>query len=256
MDKAGILQAWGGDISGIIATHIQPPALSGLSADYDPYQTEGFRGDEEAAKAEMELSAYDSDGDGMCDGDACTGVILINAPSPWIEAEPVVVASLAKIGITVEVREVSDHYTQIQTVANNVPIGMNPGWGKDYPDSSSFVGFLFDGRGIKAEGNYNYSMVGLTDAQASSLGVEFGPTPSVDADIDNCKLIALTDEQGGLDCWNDLDKRLMEEIVPWIPYLWPNILTTIGPAVTAWEFDQFAGVVAFSKVAVDVSLQG
>ena len=257
MDKAGILQAWGGDISGIIATHIQPPALSGLSADYDPYETEGFRGDEEAAKAEMALSAYDSDGDGMCDGDACSGVILINrATSPWIEAEPVVVASLAKIGITVEVREVSDHYTQIQTIANNVPIGMNPGWGKDYPDSSSFVGFLFDGRGIKAEGNYNYSMVGLTEAQAASLGVEFGPTPSVDADIDNCKLIALTDEQGGLDCWNDLDKRLMEEIVPWIPYLWPNILTTIGPAVTAWEFDQFAGVVAFSKVAVDVSLQG
>ena len=29
MDKAGILTAWGGEISGEIATHIQPPALSG-----------------------------------------------------------------------------------------------------------------------------------------------------------------------------------------------------------------------------------
>jgi ABC-type oligopeptide transport system substrate-binding subunit len=145
MYKAGILQAWGGDISGIIATHIQPPALSGLSADYDPYATDGFRGDLAAAQDEMKLSAYDSDGDGMCDGDACSGVIMINrASGPWIEAEAVVVASLAKIGITVEVREVTDHYTQIQTVANNVPIGMNPGWGKDYPDSSSFVGFLFE----------------------------------------------------------------------------------------------------------------
>ncbi|HEX5630752.1 MAG TPA: ABC transporter substrate-binding protein [Acidimicrobiia bacterium] len=256
MDKAGILQAWGGEINGIIATHIQPPALSGLGADYDPYATEGFRGDEEAAKAEMAQSVYDTDGDGMCDAPECSGVIMINrASGPWIEAEAVVVASLAKIGITVEVREVTDHYTQIQTVANNIPIGMNPGWGKDYPDSSSFAGFLFDGRGIKAEGNYNYSMVGLTAAQAASLGVEFGPTPSVDTDIDNCKLIALTDEQGGLDCWNDLDKKLMEEIVPWVPYLWPNIITTIGPAVTAWDFDQFSGVTAFSKVAVDPSLQ-
>jgi peptide/nickel transport system substrate-binding protein len=256
MDKAGILTAWGGEISGEIATHIQPPALSGLGADYDPYATEGFRGDEEAAKAEMAQSIYDTDGDGVCDAPECSGVIMINrASGPWIEAEAVVVASLAKIGITVEVREVTDHYTQIQTVANNIPIGMNPGWGKDYPDSSSFAGFLFDGRGIKAEGNYNYSMVGLTEAQAAALGVEFGPTPSVDADIDNCKLIALTDEQGGLDCWNDLDKKLMEEIVPWIPYLWPNILTTIGPAVTAWDFDQFSGVTAFSKIAVDPSLQ-
>jgi hypothetical protein len=34
----------------------------------------------------------------------------------------------------------------------------------------------------------------------------------VDADIDNCKQIALTDDQGGLDCWNDLDKKLMEDV--------------------------------------------
>ena len=47
----------------------------------------------------------------------------------------------------------------------------------------------------------------------------------------------------------------MEEVVPWIPYLWPNILTTIGPAVTNWDFDQFAGTTAFSKLAVDPSLQ-
>jgi peptide/nickel transport system substrate-binding protein len=258
MDKAGILQAWGGDISGIIATHIQPPAISGLGADYDPYATPEFRGDLAAAQEEMKQSAYDTNGDGMCDAPECSGVVMVNrTTSPWLESEPVVVASLASIGIQVDVREAEDHYTIIQTVSNEVPIGMDPGWGKDYPDSSSFVGFLFDGRGIKAEGNYNYSMIGLTEAQAAELGVtHVTSTPSVDADIDNCKQIALTDEQGGLDCWNDLDRKLMEEIVPWIPYLWPNILTTVGPAVTSWEFDQFAGTTAFSKLAVDPSKQG
>jgi peptide/nickel transport system substrate-binding protein len=256
MDKAGILQAWGGDISGVIATHIQPPGMTGLGADYDPYATDGHRGDLELAKAEMRLSAYDTNGDGMCDAPECSGVVMINrATSPWTEAEAVVVASLAKIGIMVEVQEAENHYNIIQTVANNTPIGMNPGWGKDYPDSSSFVGFLFDGRGIKAEGNYNYSMVGLSAEMATELGVAFGPTPGVDADIDNCKNIALTDDQGGIDCWNALDRKLMEEFVPWIPYLWPNILTTIGPAVTAWEFDQFAGTTSFSKIAVDPSKQ-
>jgi peptide/nickel transport system substrate-binding protein len=257
MDKAGILQAWGGDISGVIATHIQPPGMTGLGADYDPYATAGHTGDLALAQAEMAQSVYDTDGDGMCDAPECSGVVMINrATSPWVEAEPIVVASLAKIGITVEVREASDHYTIIQTVANNVPIGMDPGWGKDYPDSSSFVGFLFDGRGIKAAGNYNYSMVGLSAEMAADLGVAFGPTAGVDDDIDNCKNLALTDEQAGIDCWNALDRRLMEEFAPWIPYLWPNIITTIGPAVTNWDFDQFSGVTAFSKLAVDTSLQG
>jgi len=259
MDKAGMQQAWGGEISGAIATHIQPPNLAGLGAEYDPYATEGYRGNLELAQAEMALSRYDTDGDGMCDAPECSGVILVNrTTTPWLETEPVVVASLALIGIEVQAQELENHYTVIQTVANLTPMGMNPGWGKDYPDSSSFAGFLFDGRNIIPEGNTNYSLVGLSEVQAAELGVPWPADgiPSVDADIDNCKQIALTDTQGGLDCWNDLDRTLMEEVVPWVPYLWLNVITTIGPAVTNWDYDQFAGVTAFSKVAVDPSLQG
>ena len=259
MDKAGMQQAWGGEISGSIATHIQPVNLAGLGADYDPYATEGHRGDLALAQAEMALSRYDTDGDGMCDAPECSGIILVNrTTSPWLETEPVVVASLALIGLEVQVQELENHYTVIQTVANLTPMGMNPGWGKDYPDSSSFAGFLFDGRNIIPEGNTNYSLVGLSEAQAEELGVPYPADgiPNIDADIDNCKLIALTDTQGGLDCWNDLDRTLMEEVVPWVPYLWLNVITTIGPAVTNWDFDQFAGTTAFSKVAVDPSLQG
>lgn len=261
MDKAGILRAWGGEISGQIATHIQPPALTGgtpTAEEYDPYPSPDFAGDEEAAKAEMAQSAYDSDGDGVCDDDACKGVVMVNRNTePWTTSEAVVVDSLSKIGIEVDVREAEDHYTIIQTVANQTPIGMNPGWGKDYPDSASFVGFLFDGRGINAEGNFNYSLVGITPEQAQEFGITLpGEIPSVDADIDACKELALTDEEGAVQCWIDLDKKLMEEVVPWVPYLWPNILTTISPAVTAWDFDQFSGTTAWSKVAVDPSLQG
>jgi peptide/nickel transport system substrate-binding protein len=258
MDKAGILQAWGGDISGSIATHIQPPALAGLE-DYDPYVTEGHTGDLDLAKAEMMQSVYDTDGDGLCDAPECSGVVLVNRQiSPWVDAEAVVVASFAKIGIQVEVRELEDHYGAINTVANRTPVGMNPRWGKDFPDSSSFVGFLFDGRGIVATGNTNYSLVGLTEAQATSLGIPYPAdgVPSVDADIDACKAAALTGAQPGKDCWNNLDRRMMEEIVPWVPTLWTTLRTIIGPAVTNWEFDQFAGTVAFSKLAVDPALQG
>ena len=257
MDKAGMQQAWGGDISGVIATHIQPPGMAGLGQEYDPYPSEGFRGDLEAAKAEMALSVYDTDGDGLCDAPECSAVILVNrATSPWVETEPVVVASLAAIGIQVEVRELENHYDAIMTPANQIPIGMNPGWGKDYPDSSSFAGFLFDGRLILEAGNTNYSLVGLTQEMADSLGIPFTPgIPSVDADIDNCKQVSIEDAQAGLDCWNDLDRKLMEEVVPWVPYLWIRVVTVVGPAVTAWDYNQFAGTTAFSKLAVDPSLQ-
>jgi peptide/nickel transport system substrate-binding protein len=260
MDKASILQAWGGPISGDIATHIQPPNLTGGSPtgeEYDPFATPNSAGDLDAAMEEMRQSAYDTDGDGLCDAPECSGILMVNRnTSPWTESEPVVVDSLAQIGLEVDVREAEDHYTIIQTVENETPIGMNPGWGKDFPDSSSFVGFLFDGRGIACEGNFNYSLVGFTQEKADECGVDFVETPSVDADIDNCKQVAL---EGDIDatneCWVALDQRLMEEIVPWVPYLWPEVLTTIGPAVTAWEFDQFAGTTAFSKVAVDQSAQ-
>jgi peptide/nickel transport system substrate-binding protein len=261
MDKAGILQAWGGPINGEIATHVQPPALTGGSPtneEYDPYPSPDWAGDVDAAMEEMRQSAYDTDGDGLCDAPECSGVVMVNRnTSPWTEAEPVVVDSLAQIGIEVDVREAEDHYTIIQTVVNETPIAMNPGWGKDFPDPGlAFVGFLHDGRGIACEGNFNYSLVGFTQEKADECGVDFVETPSVDADIDNCKNVAL---EGDLDatnqCWIDLDKKLMEEVVPWVPYLWPNVITTIGPAVTAWEFDQFAGTTAFSKVAVDPSMQ-
>ena len=52
----------------------------------------------------------------------------------------------------------------------------------------------------------------------------------------------------------DLDE-LMEEVVPWVPYLWIRVITVIGPAVTGWDYDQFAGTTAFSKLAVDPALQ-
>ncbi|MGH7265822.1 MAG: ABC transporter substrate-binding protein [Candidatus Rokuibacteriota bacterium] len=260
MDKASILQAWGGPISGDIATHIQPPNLTGGSPtgeEFDPFATPNSAGDLDAAMDAMRESAYDTDGDGLCDAPECSGVVMVNRnTSPWTESEPVVVDSLAQIGIEVDVREAEDHYTIIQTVENETPIAMNPGWGKDFPDSSSFVGFLFDGRGIACEGNFNYSLVGLTQEKADECGVDFVEVPSVDADIDNCKQVAL---EGDIDatnaCWVALDQKLTEEIVPWVPYLWPEVLTTIGPAVTAWEFDQFAGTTAFSKVAVDESAQ-
>jgi len=51
-------------------------------------------------------------------------------------------------------------------------------------------------------------------------------------------------------CWENLDKKLMEQVVPWVPYLWPNNVFIIGPTVTHWNYDQFTDGPAFSSVSV------
>jgi hypothetical protein len=47
----------------------------------------------------------------------------------------------------------------------------------------------------------------------------------------------------------------MEEVVPWVPYLDATNIDITGPAVTQYDYDQFSGEAAWSKVAVDPSKQ-
>ena len=51
-------------------------------------------------------------------------------------------------------------------------------------------------------------------------------------------------------CYAALDKKLMTQVVPWVPYLWANYTNVISKNVTQWQFDQFSAVTAFAHVAV------
>jgi peptide/nickel transport system substrate-binding protein len=253
MDKDGMQRAWGGPSQGDIATHIVPDTmLNGLLDDYDPYASANHAGDVDAAKAAMKDSKYDSDGDGVCDDPVCKDVLHITRnSSPWTEMTPIEDAALGKIGITLQSRELADAYPPIQDVTRDVPIASVPGWGKDYADVYTFIGALFDGRNILCTGNLNYSLVGISDATAKECDVDLPADgiPSVDADIDACIAIANADER--VQCWADLDKKLMEEVVPWVPYLDAKNLTVTSSTVTKWEFDQFSGEPAWSHLAME-----
>jgi peptide/nickel transport system substrate-binding protein len=259
MDKAGLQRAWGGPTGGEIATHIEPPTLTGghpTGTEYDPYQTANFAGDVAKAKAEMKQSKY-GDASGMCTASVCQNILMFNRNySPWTEMEPVIQSSLQKIGITVNIREFADFYTPWQTVTKTSPIASGAGWGKDYPDPLTFAGTLFDSKSILAQGNTNVPLVGLTSTVAKTIGLDgvAGRTltgiPSVDADIAKCTPLT---GQSRTDCWVALDKTLMEDVVPWVPYLWANANFITGDDVTAYDFDQFASSAAWSQVAVDPS---
>ena len=251
VDKSALQKAWGAPIPGAIANHIVPPVLynNGL-AEYDPYATPNHAGDLAKAQAEMKLSKYDPGKTGKCTAAACKGVLVI-ADTRAVDTRmvPLLQADAAKIGLTLTVRSINGAYTTIQTPAKNIPMSERPSWGKDFADPGTFFSLLFHSKAIIKDGNTNYSLVGITPAIAAKVGAKGNLTnvPSVDPDIDKC--------QGELGdarttCWENLDKKLMEQVVPWVPYLWPNNVFIIGPTVTHWNYDQFTDGPAYSSVSV------
>jgi len=266
VDKAGLLQATGGPTTGDVATTIEPPTVLPETGAYDPYPSPDFAGDVDAAKAEMAQSRYDSDGDGLCDDPVCTDVLMVNRNyDPWSQYTPIMQESLANIGIDLKVREldVSTAYTTIQTMNNLVPIAINAGWGKDYASPYGFDFFLFNTAGLACEGSVNYSNVGITEDIAAECGANVadaynaavdatGEIPSVDADMDACVATPPGDAYNA--CWAALDQKLMEEIVPWVPYRWGTQNVVLADSVVAWQYDQSAAYTAYARVAVDNGL--
>jgi len=251
MDKHALAQAWGGPIIGAIANHIAPdPLLNNLLADYAPYRTPGDAGSVAKAKAALKGSKYDTDKNGTCGAKECKNVLLIvDTRSQDTKMLPVIVASAKKIGITFAARTVQAAYPTIQNPSKNIPMAERPSWGKDYADPYTFFSPLFDGRTIIPAGNTNYSLVGITPEMAKKVGVtgNLNNVPSVNADLDKCANLV---GAAHVACYAALDKKLMTQIVPWVPYLWRKVTNITSKNVTKYEFDQYATTPAYSHIAV------
>jgi peptide/nickel transport system substrate-binding protein len=251
VDKEGMLRTAGGPIQGEIAEHIVPPDVLGgrlRVGEFDPYATPNHAGDEAKAKEEMKQSKYDSDKDGVCDHPVCASVrhVTRNTP-PFKDYAPGLEAAFKKIGIILKTTESANGYPVIQDPKNKVPISSVPGWGKDYANASTFM-VLFDSRSTLASGNTNYSLVGISKEQAAEIGSSYVEgVPNVDGKIDECAAKS-GDEQA--DCWAELDKFIMTDVVPWVPYRWAKNIDIISKNVTRYVYDQFSGEVALAHVAL------
>ena len=84
-----------------VAHHAIPDAFeNGLLSNYDPYATNGDAGDLNRAKAEMALSSYDTNHDGMCDGAQCNvGEVKVDDDAGLVAAANEFGTELASIGI-------------------------------------------------------------------------------------------------------------------------------------------------------------
>jgi peptide/nickel transport system substrate-binding protein len=250
IDRQALLKSRGGIAAGTVATHIAPnDMLQDRLKGYAPYGAYGL-GNLAKAKAEMRLSRYDSNHDGICDAKACSNIYALTGDSPAEQGFiPSLEQNLKSIGITLSDHVLKDASTPLGTPRLNIPFSTYPGWGKDYADPLTFFSPLFDGRTIYPQGNSNYSLVGLTPATAKRVGAKGSVTgvPSVDADLDRCSALVGSPRVG---CYVALDKKLTTKIVPWVPYLWAQAHNVTSKNVTQWGFDQFGATTAYAHVAV------
>jgi peptide/nickel transport system substrate-binding protein len=256
MDKDALRRTRGGPDFGELAGHIIPNTLLvGAEIDgvpieeYDPYATEGGRGDVEAAKAEMAQSKYDSDGDGVCDDPACENVLMIaDQEDPYPNQNVVIQSSSEQIGITFDVRE-GDRYTFMYDTCDDpgAQWGLCPsvGWFKDYADAFTFGFPLMHSSAI---GSSNYSLLGATPELLKKNGYTTTEVPSADEAIDACALEPVGESR--IQCWAEADALIMEEMVPVIPWLFDNDVDISGPRILNYTNDAMSGLIAPDQIAI------
>jgi peptide/nickel transport system substrate-binding protein len=250
MDKDGLRRVRGGPLFGPLAGHIVVNTLTDFQFEgYDPYATPQGRGNVEAARSEMAQSKYDSDGDGECDDPVCENVLMVaDREDPYPDQNAVIEQSAEKIGIGFDVRS-GDRYTFMFETCEDPRAhwGLCPsvGWFKDYADPLTFVLPLLDSSGI---GSSNYSLVGALPQQMQEWGYSIREVPSLDDRIQECSILPVGEERTA--CWGELDRVAMEEVVPWVPWLFDNDVDIAGPRILNYTYDSSAGLMALDQIAL------
>ena len=162
---------------------------------------------------------------------ACKNVLLL-ADTREVDAKmvPSIQADAQKIGITFHGALVEGAYPAIQTPSQNIPLAERPGWGKDYADASpSSTRSSTAGRSRRTATRTTRSSGSRRRWRRRCTSRVTSDVPSVDADLDHCAALAGSQR---LACYGDLDRKLMTEVVPWVPYLWSFATHITGPTVT------------------------
>jgi len=250
LDKAGMRTLRGGDSVGEIAGHIMVNSLeNNLLADYDPYPSPNSAGDINAAKEEMKQSKYDTNGDGVCDDPSCQGILSVtDEADPYPDQAALIQQNMEPLGLTLDVKsfERTTMYNKCNEPEAHVAVCLGPAWGKDFPDGVTFGLALFDSSSIFPS-CCNYSLVGASSDLLSKAGYSVTTVDSVDDQIKSAN------QQTGdarFQAWADLDTNLMEQVVPWAPYLFDNNVDVTSERIINYSFDQFAGLAAYDQYAI------
>jgi peptide/nickel transport system substrate-binding protein len=231
VDKAAVLRLIGGPLNGTIAHHDFPDvSLGGALSDYKPFATPNDAGDVEKAKAEMRLSKYDSNGDGICDAPECSDVIAVGDPgSPYAEIAQSIAQDFAKIGIELKLQLSENRFDILDDPSNGIPMDTIAGWGSDEYDPTQMGAPVFGSDYIGPAACCNEVLLGATPEQLRAWGYPVTSVPSVDADIERCDSLPLGADR--TQCWVAFDKKVTEDLAVWIPLYVEKITRVISDRV-------------------------
>lgn len=241
VDKARLIELHGGPFAFRVADHLAPDAtLNNLLIDYAPYATPGGAGDPAAAKAEMALSAYDGDGDGVCDDAACAEVRAVTR-DPYDEIANVVKDNLASIGVelALETLPFEDFFATFEDPTGHVGLYVPLGWAKSVPTPAEFFFPYHASTGSPG------SLLGSTPDQLEEWGYDVREVPSIDARLDACVPAAGAQL---FECWAELDQHIMENVVPTVPYGSELMVAVTSPRVVEYSFDQLVAAPALDQI--------
>ena len=243
------------------ANHLLPDALAGglISSEWRPTWAEELppEGDLAAAEQEMTLSRYDHDGDGRCDDDVCSHVRTI-VERGWGPGDNItwfadlIRDDLARIGVDLELT-VQSGPAACATAARpeeRFALGVGiciGGFGADYLNGSTFALPLWHSTSIKEETSNNRTLLGATDDQLRDWGYDVTSVPSVDDRIDRCMVIVGADQ---VMCWVELDRYLMEEVVPMAPLMTRSRLFLLSGRVADWSYSEYGVHPAIDRIAL------
>jgi peptide/nickel transport system substrate-binding protein len=241
--------------SAAIQTHAIPDAFEGgLLTDYDPYATANQGGSLERAKAEMALSRYDADGDGICDAEACRDVYLpVRNDRPEVSiAAASLAGTLAALGITLRVEALDrrDEFGYVTDPSSHAAMAFPFGWSSDYLSGSAWFVPLATSESIGGAGGANMSMIGATAEQLRSFGYDPIELPSLDNKINSC--IAETGS-AQFACWAETDQYLMERVASWVPLANDQFSRLTSSRVTAFNFDAPLTMPALDQIGLGPS---
>jgi hypothetical protein len=189
----------------------------------------------------MARSIYDANGDGRCDAAACRSVMALSL-EPQDALLPPVRHAFEEIGIHLHVVPLDGphFFTRLGKPALHVAIGLFGGYFVGpYPSGGQFFPSPFSG-GL-------YPLVHATPHNLRRWGYAVTSIPSVDDRIDQCRATR-ADAQPA--CWASLDKYLMEDVVPWVPYLYEANAQLVSNRVAGFSFDQSVAMPALDRIAL------
>lgn len=252
VDRAGLLQIRGGPLFGEVANHaITDPLTNFLLADYDPYPSPDGSGDIAAAQEEMAQSKYDTDGDGVCDDPVCENIVsATDEADPYPDQSALLSQNLEPLGLTLDVTtfERTTMYDKCNDPGAHVAACLGPGWFKDYSDATTFGEPLFGSAAVGPDSCCNYALLGAPSDVLQKAGAPVTDVPSVDADFQACDELELGDAR--LQCWADFDRKITEEIVPWVPINFARDVFVAGDAIRNFDYDQFSGQPSLDSMAL------